>query len=92
MKKQAARTLSTLSLLITLSVGASTVSAFPTGCTRSCQPPVQYAASTPVQTVNPTSVETPAPSAALTHAQPDRSDVFIALFWLRLVTIVSSLI
>ena len=91
MKKQAARTIATLSLLITLSVVASNVSAFPTGCGGRCQS-VQYAATVPVQTTNPTSVETPAPRAALRQTQPERSDGVFALFWVRLVSMFSSLV
>ena len=90
MKKQTARTITTLSLFIALSVGAGNVFAFPTNCGRSCQPPVQYAASTPVQTANSTPAQTTGPDAALTEAQPESSDGFIALFLARLVTIFAS--
>ena len=90
MKKQAARTLSTLSLLITLSVGASKISAFP-NCS-GCKPPVQYAASVPVQTTNVTSVKAPTPNAAPTETQLVGSDGLLALFWVRLLSIFASLI
>jgi len=89
MKKQAARTITTLSLFIALSVSASNVFAFPT-C-GSCRPSVRYAASAPVQT-NSTPVQAPAPNAAPTEAQPESSDGFIALFWARLLMIFASLI
>ena len=92
MKKQAARTITTLSLFIALSVNASNVFAFPSNCTRSCQPPVQYAASTPVQTANATPAPATAPDATLTEAQPESSAGLIALFWAPLVTIFASLI
>jgi len=88
MKKEAARTITTLSLFIALSVGASSIFAFPT-CT-GCKPPVQYAALAPVQT-NSTPVQAPAPNAALTDAQSESTAGSLALFWARLVTIFVSL-
>ena len=90
MKKQAARTMTILGLFIALSGSASKLSAFPTCPT--CKPPVQYAASVTVQTIDPTIVKSPAPREALTDAQPESSDVFIAFFWARLLTNLASLV
>ena len=90
MKKQAARTITTLSLFIALSVGASNVSAFPICST--CKPSVRYAATAPAQTTNATPVPATAPNAALTEAQSESSVGSLALFWARLVTIFASLI
>ena len=90
MKKQAARTITILSLFIALSVSASKVSAFP-NCS-GCKPPVQYAASVPAQTIDPTFVKSPAPREPLTDAQRQTSDGYFALFWARLLTIFASII
>ena len=88
MKKQAARTITTLSLFIALSVGASNVFAFPT-CT-GCKPLVLYAASAPVQTTN----STPAPATAAnapTDTQSESSVGSLTLFLARVLTIFVSL-
>ena len=90
MQKETARTITTLSLLVALSVGANTVSAFPSGCGRGCQP-VQYAAPARVQTTRATPVHAPTPTPELTEAQPLSSDGFIAIFWVRLLTIFASI-
>ena len=55
MKKQAAITLTTLSLFIALSVGASNAFGFPGGCA-GCKPSVSYAATASARTANPAPV------------------------------------
>ena len=56
MKKQVARTITTLSLFVVLSVGASHVSAFPR-CAGLCRPAVRYAAAAPAQNAHAVPVQ-----------------------------------
>lgn len=79
MKKQAARTITILSLFLALSVSASHVSAFAGGCA-ACKPAVHYAAAVPMQVVSSVS------------RQSDSPPQIIALLWLPLVEFFASVL
>ena len=86
MKKQVAKTISILSLFITLSVSASNVSASGSGCP-SCThqgPWGHYTMSGPAQTPSSASVLSVQDTTAV-DSQPVEDVSFIALFWTRLV-------
>ena len=94
MKKQVAKTITTLSLFIALSVSASNVFAFPGGC-GTCKPSVSYAATAPGQTANLAAVQNVSPvlgqDTAFAQTQSESAVGFVALFWTRLAVFFASL-
>jgi hypothetical protein len=91
MKKQIAKTITILSLLVMFSVGANNVSAFPVCTTckppvqycRTCIPPVQFAVSASAQNVDQASAQDFGGRETAPAAQPEYSFSF-ALFMARL--------
>jgi len=93
MKKQVAKTITTLSLFMALSVSASNVPAFPGGC-GTCKPSGGFAATAPAQTANPAAVQNAGPvlwQHTLAQTQSESSVGFVALFWTRLAVFFASL-
>ena len=97
MKKQVAKTISILSLFVVLSVGATSVSAFP--CPGGgCGTPVQYAVSASVQTTSPADAQSaqdvssaPTQDTTATYAQTAGDVSFVTLFWVELATFFTQL-
>jgi hypothetical protein len=92
MRYQIFRTVSTLSLLITLSVFTGKVSAFPQ-CPSCARLSVQYAASTTTQTANPQDAEyfrEADLTAVSAISQQQRSVGITDVLWSRLVMLLAS--
>jgi len=94
MKKHIAKTITILSLFVTLSVSASNVSAGG-GCS-TCNPHAQYAVSGAAQTTSSASAQDAGPGptqdSTAADAQPVGDASSIALLWTRLAVFFASLL
>ena len=87
MKKQAAKTITTLSLFVALSVGVCNVPAFAWCRTNYCGTKAEYPAAAPVKPANLATVEV-AGQAPAQETSVESSVGLSPLFWTRMLTLI----